>query len=578
MVKRIRIKKISLRFVIWYTLIAVVIFGGILIIIAYNYNDYALEEKTNVSMQQLDILTATLDANVQSVFDVQSAVVNNPIIRSEMIKSGGLEENMGGIQKDNISSTLESYRNLSKGISSLYLFDQKGNLITQASDSIAKLNTPLFSELQDFIESKAFVSFLPPDKKEYLQFFGAYYGEDSYNYIGYIIIVIDKQRMLYNFKKQAEKYFDYTGIYEEGKPILQAGADLSLPQEDIQEDRDYAVVDGHKYKTFQLTSNAYPRWSILALSDEKVFFKETTTLVIMILVLFVVSILLISFISFYIAKRITNPLSDMNKSMKEVEKGRFPPALTSYTEDEIHDLIMGYNHMVSSIQELTAEILREQKEKRQYEVAMVKTKLDLLQNQINPHFIHNTLNTMYYMAISSGNQELGDTIRSFNSLLRASISIDTEYNSFMEEIGYVEAYIKIQEKRYTQMQLTFQLSVTEEAEAAMVPHLLLQPIVENSLFHGILPLEDKVGFVRVIAFVQDDFLHVYVVDNGVGISEDVLSDIREGHLPNPRGYNHIGLKNVKERLELMCRCDVHFYITSDEGEGTTIYFCIPYVK
>lgn len=540
-----------------------------------------LRKKQMVSLQQLDILAATLNSNIESIYDIQSGVVNDPIIRTEMIKSKGDKKNINGRQEDAIAATLEKYRNLSKGIDSLYIFDKNGLLITQASDSIAKLNTPVFSELKQFIESKAFVSFIPPnkeEKKEYLEFLGAYYGEESYNYIGYIIIVIDKQRMLYNFKKQAEKYFEYTGIYESGTPILQAGETLDIQEDILLADDEYTVVNDNKYRTFRLKSSSYPRWSVISLSNEKIFLREITTLVDMILILFIMSIIVIAATSFYIAKRITNPLSNMNISMKQVEKGVFPPDLVTNTEDEIHDLIVGYNQMVRSIETLTSKILQEQKEKRKYEVAIVKTKLDLLQSQINPHFIHNTLNTMHYMAISCGNDELADTIRSFNSLLRASISVDTEYNSFMEEVGYVEVYMKIQEKRYMDRKLTLQCSVTREAEVAMVPHLILQPLVENSLFHGILPMNEKKGFVRIVAFVQDSFLHVYVVDNGVGIPEDILKKIKDGNIPNPKGYNHIGLKNVKERLELMCKCDVHFYIASYEGEGTTIYFCIPYMK
>ena len=116
----------------------------------------------------------------------------------------------------------------------------------------------------------------------------------------------------------------------------------------------------------------------------------------------------------------------------------------------------------------------------------------------------------------------------------------------------------------------------ESARDALLPRLVLQPLVENALYHGILPIEDRLGVIQVQCTRVGDQLCVSVTDNGAGITDEILSRIKEGQTLSPGGYNHIGIQNVKERLQLMYHQECAFKILSQVGSGTTIFFSVPY--
>ena len=144
------------------------------------------------------------------------------------------------------------------------------------------------------------------------------------------------------------------------------------------------------------------------------------------------------------------------------------------------------------------------------------------------------------------------------------------------EIACIRHYMRIQSMRYGDREVQCQMDVDEEAKAALLPRLVLQPLVENSLYHGILPCDDRAGLILVTCETDGVTLFVSVRDNGVGINPEKLEKIQTGEGVSPSGYNHIGIKNVKERLQLLYQQDCHFQISSQANTGTTISFQVPY--
>ena len=136
--------------------------------------------------------------------------------------------------------------------------------------------------------------------------------------------------------------------------------------------------------------------------------------------------------------------------------------------------------------------------------------------------------------------------------------------------------MRIQRQRYADRDIECLFTADEASREALLPHMILQPLVENSLFHGILPNQGQPGKIHLVSLMQNDVISLFIIDNGVGISEEKLEKLNRGEIRMTNGYSHIGLNNVKERLSLMYPSQSTFAIISQEGEGTTIFFSVPY--
>lgn len=554
-----RIKnRLIVKLVFYYTLLVILAFGSIFAFVSISYSKHILMEKENVYEQKTDILAEQLNTAIRKIYTIHSEANKN-------IQHLNEEEN---------DSILNSLRAKYTGIRSVYLYDASGRLLSYAADSLAAI--PEFTELNQFISSKAYrhFSLLNDD----LVYFGSLYvhSNTAYQYDYYIAIVINKNRFFYNLVNDALFSFDGICVTDGREMIMQNGQNISFSYIESISKNSKVNLNGKKFMLFKQRNRVYSEWFMVNLLDYSSLSKDITQLAFLFGVIACLCILLIMIISFFISRQITHPLFQVNQAMREVEQGLFPPPLHSSTSDETHELITGFNHMVSSLKKLNEDIAKEQEEIRQYEVRQVKIQLDLLQSQINPHFIHNTLNTLKYMALSENNIELANTITSFNALLRASISSNTEYCTTEEECYYVQQYMNIQKKRYSSHNIECVIHVDDTAAQALLPRLILQPLVENSLMHGILPLAGRDGIIRILCFVQNQFLNVYISDNGVGISEENIAKLNRGELRVTNGYNHIGINNVKDRLNIMYKTDCKFIISSDVDSGTTIYFCVPY--
>lgn len=574
-----KIKKIAIRFAFWYILLVLLVFGGVITLIVYNYSNYILKEKKNVSNQKLNIITSELEDSVTWFQDIQSQLIADKNI-NQIIANQSHGAALSSQTRKIVDERLEDLRSQQRVVESIYILDDRGNIIGSATDSITASKKQDFPGLPDFIASKSYGSFPTcenPLSASTVNYYGAYYIRPQYRYGAYLAIQINKNRMFYNFKHLADGFFENIIVLNQEQCIYTSNPDLPIPKYSTLQSP-LIELDQTSYMVFENAPRTSPTWKVFALANQQHFSQEVRKLTHIIVIFFVLTIVFIAFASFTIAKSITHPLLHVNAAMGQLEKGEFPAPVFSHTEDEINHLIMGFNRMLKSLNLLTENVRQEQREKRKIEVAMVKSQLELLQSQINPHFIHNTLNTLNYMALTAGNHELSATIVSFNSLLRASISSNHEFITLMEEIGYIKDYMNIQYRRYSCDQITYKFSVAPDVELALVPRLILQPLVENALFHGLLPLADRIGQIKILAFQQHRQLHIYIVDNGIGIPSEKLDLILRGELNNHKGYNHIGIHNIKERLQLFYQEECRFCITSTEGSGTTIYFSIPYTE
>lgn len=283
-------------------------------------------------------------------------------------------------------------------------------------------------------------------------------------------------------------------------------------------------------------------------------------------------ILFAGILHYYLVQHVTIPIRTLTDAMRTVRKGEWPDPIPITRDDEMSETLSGFNKMNLALQKMTAQIASQQEVVRKNEVALIQSQLDLLESQINPHFIHNTLNTMKYMAKLANAEQLEKLIISFNALLRTSMSTEKLMIPLNEEMENLYHYMNIQKERYD-FPIDFQCDVSPDACAVLLPKLILQPLVENSLFHGIAPNDG--GKIQVKARVADNRLWVIVRDDGAGIPKNQLAKLEERLKPSAKGYSSIGIANVNTRLILSYGASSHLVIESAPREGTSFSFSIP---
>ncbi|TXK78408.1 sensor histidine kinase [Paenibacillus sp. N3.4] len=306
-------------------------------------------------------------------------------------------------------------------------------------------------------------------------------------------------------------------------------------------------------------------WKIIGVSylDEMITTrKEVSTFMIWLLVIVLIFILLISA---FMSARISQPIKRLKKSMEMVEKGDFDTYIHVRGADEVEQLSRRFNLMVSRVRELMDQSIHEQEVKR-------KNELEVLQSQINPHFLYNTLNSVVRMVGSGKNEEVVKTITALSRFFRISLSKGKSIITIQEEIEHIRNYLIIQKMRYKD-KFDYEIQVEEEALPYKTLKLILQPIVENALYHGIEYMVD-VGMIHIWVGIVDEKIFLQIRDNGVGMSEETLSRILAGQTKSEKGSG-VGLRNVNERIKLYFGVHYGVAVESELEEGTIVKIWIP---
>jgi two-component system sensor histidine kinase YesM len=323
------------------------------------------------------------------------------------------------------------------------------------------------------------------------------------------------------------------------------------------------VKDGKPYLISYSTS-INTGWTVLIYIPTKVLTAEATKtrnitiLVTMIIIGFAL------FISIIISYALTRPLRKMASLMKEVQMGNLNVGFNVKYRDEIGLLGNHFNRMIQRIKQLIDEVYSGQKRKREAEIKV-------LQSQINPHFIYNTLETIRMMAEINDDEKVASMAYMLGSLLRYSIINETETVTVGQELEHLENYIYLQNVRFKDK---FQLVVllSEELKQYRILKLMLQPIVENAIYHG---LEKKLdpSEITIESHEDESYLYITITDNGEGMDFDTIRDLnyRITHTSSQPDIKHgIGLSNVHDRIQLYYGDEYGLEIESTEGTGTRI--------
>ena len=309
---------------------------------------------------------------------------------------------------------------------------------------------------------------------------------------------------------------------------------------------------------------SHTRWRIATYLNTDEIETVRKSMLPLALVIFGVSMIGTTILAAFISFRISEPLHQLQRIMGKIEAGAINTEVSVSGQKEVVMLGRSFNSMLLKIRELMDRVVAEQREKR-------KTELRALQNQINPHFLYNSLDSIVWLAEHNRSEDVITTVIALARFFRISISRGANFIKVRDEIEHVRNYLTIQSVRYVD-KFTYSFDIDEELMDRKVMKLILQPLVENAIHHGI---GDEEGSISVQGSLDGGFMVFQVTNTGYGLTEKRIAEIHKSlNTPGAWGTG-VGLKNVNQRLQIYYGEMAGVRIGSLPDERTTVTIRIP---
>lgn len=401
--------------------------------------------------------------------------------------------------------------------------------------------------------------------------------DHSFSDAGYLMVQIDKNYFELTDANGSDdnETSEMMGLFDANNQTITSDFSKQVDVEKMLKQGDETVtLDGEKYMAIEKQSEA-TSWKIIILTPLKYATEGISVLRTVIIVSSMVGCLLFLFLTFILSTMITRPILNLIKVMRNAKFGTLRPIPVTSKTMEINELNNTYNQMVVSLNDLIDVVY-------QKEIIQSRTELKALQAQINPHFLFNTLEAFYWALDEKGEEELGQVVIAMSGLFRYVISRadEDEWVTVGDELDHAERYLRIMDMRMVD-RLTWEIEANEKCRSVPIPKLLIQPLVENAILHGV---EQRIGAgtvtIRVGPSARLGFTRIAVIDNGPGMDEEKIQAL---YTAMDKGHDHssfkgtgVGISNVERRLKLYYISDsTGLEIQSEKGFGTTITFEVP---
>lgn len=309
-------------------------------------------------------------------------------------------------------------------------------------------------------------------------------------------------------------------------------------------------------------------WLLCIMIENSMIHEQTNSIINLTIVMGIILLLTATLLAIAISGSIVKPIQRLKENMVEVSKGNLHSYYKIEHNDEISILGQVFNQMVTDIKNLINQVYQVQAQKR-------STELKALQSQINPHFLYNTLDTVQWKALEYDAFEVADMINSLSGFFRISLSDGKEFITITDEAEHVRSYLEIQKMRYKD-KISYHIDVDDSVEQYLIPKLIIQPLVENSIYHG-LKLRKQNGTIHINISTEEGYLIIQVIDNGLGMDSEQLTILRK-NLAQSIESDHYGLYNINERLKLAFGEKYSIIIESEFGIGTKVLLKIPAIS
>ena len=444
-------------------------------------------------------------------------------------------------------------------IQSLALLDNKGEIwVSQDDNSIdfdlaSFLDVSLFDEMRKTADGDIIPHIFIYEQEgeaQQLFFVRRLSSPDTYKPLGYFVLMVD-YGYFKSLLESSEEQQGYSLVLtsEDGVLLYQAGAGLegvdSYLAKNIawQVDRENGVL----YTRGEVTGTD---WTLIAVQDLSVLFKDTVILRNTLMIITAVAVLIFALLSIAMASDILKPVERLIKSMKRVQGGETGVNVKVDRQDELGYMSKTFNDMIRENEMLVRSIYRA-------EITKKDAELQALQSQINPHFLYNTLESISWSARLAGVDEISEMVEDLAEIMEAGVGKSEEFIPLKTETEYIETYLRIMKRRFED-RLKTEIDTDPELKDYKVPKLLIQPLIENAIYHGI-DKSAKGGFIKLSAKKLGEDVVITVTNSGKPISSVEIEELNS-HLTMPSDEyfynlrkhqrNNVGIENVNRRIKL----------------------------
>lgn len=310
----------------------------------------------------------------------------------------------------------------------------------------------------------------------------------------------------------------------------------------------------------------YTGWKIVSVTSTSEFSLNVNQMKFFSAFIIIFTIFVIIFVDILISSRVTNPIKKLDESVKFLESVNPDAKVYVGGSPEIQHLGRSINRMVTQMRKLMKSIVKEQEEKR-------KSEFDALQAQINPHFLYNTLDSIVWMVEMERYREAITMVTALSGLFRISLSKGNNIITIKDELEHAKNYVRIQEVRFKNKFVT-SFDIDPEILNYDTIKLILQPIIENAIYYGMEYMNGE-GEIKIRGYQKDEDIYLEVVDNGLGMSEDILKTLLTNSSRTKKRGSGIGMYNVHQRIQLYFGEGYGLEIESVLDEGTCVRFHLP---
>lgn len=387
-------------------------------------------------------------------------------------------------------------------------------------------------------------------------------------YLGKAVLIVDEEK-LFRILQSSTLYQDSVHLLCDTNGIIISAEDKALIG------RSYDSYLREHTDNYILSCSLYNDWTFISMIPKSVLYQEVSYSSLFIKIdILVAGILIIAVL--VILHSFLKPIRTLKNLMIKVEKGDFSCRFLSYSSDELSDLGNSFNHMTKKLAVLFERTQTQQQKLLEQENEKERFRYMILQSQINPHLMFNTLNNIKWMALLNNDSSVANTISSFGRLLEKTLKTGDDHFTVREELEYLKEYLQVMQLHIPQ-KIILDIYVREPVYECRILKMLFQPIIENSILHGFKDGRSD-PHIWITIKRKENILICSLKDNGIGIPENHMANIYRCRDEQKNPSHSIGLNNVKERLKLFYGSIAYMKVLSVPEKGTTIIFHLPLLE
>jgi len=477
----------------------------------------------------------------------------------------------------NVDRVSETIREVNSDIYDRFADNASGQLLVsdvcmsfyQSDVSLCRDTTFLLSDsLQGIHDVRLETVTLQSTGEQMLRFIAPLYELFSKEVKGYIVVLIDHSRLL-NPPNYMLPIINHALVNNKGIVLIGVAGDPQLTKSvQAESARSFvkttgdSVISGKPIDVFTYQWTSVIQWENRGYADLRQLLGQTAAVFFLLLALLSITI------SILFSRSVTRPIQRLRSLMKRAELGDLKAYWSYHTTRDIDELGESYNQMLNRLEDLIKQVKIEESLKKEKE-------FEALQYQLNPHFLYNTLNTIKWVAKIHKTPQISEAVNALVRLMQASLGKKGDFLPLQEEVGLVRDYMAIQMFRYGD-EIQLEAEIEPVAGLCLVPKMILQPLVENAIIHGLDQMTGKDKKISIKAWIDRDLLVCEVADNGKGIEPELLLSEQNGRRDGIKEkMSGIGIRHIREKIKLYYGPDYKMLIFSKPNQGTTIRMSLP---